>query len=1120
LAAAMLVLGLGATGPAEAAPLAAAPPAARAVPGQEGDASRTVTLVTGDRVTVAGGAGGVSVAPGPGRADMTFLSTTENGRVRVVPSDAAPLLAAGRLDARLFDVTTLIEFGYDRRDDLPLIVTGGTGAPASRARASVATVNGLTVVRDLPAVGGTAIRQTHAGAAESWRALTNGGTAGLRGELSTVWLDGLRKPSLDVSVPQIGAPAAWAAGYSGTGVSVAVLDTGVDDTHPDLAGHVAGRQNFTDGYEDDRDLSGHGTHIASTIAGSGAASGGRYQGVAPGAKLFDGKVCGVGGCADSWILAGMQWAAAEQHAKVVNMSFGGPDEPDVVDPIEQAVQTLSDQYGTLFVIAAGNSDGGIVEGGISSPGTAEAALTVGAVDGTDTLANFSRRGPLAGGVLKPDITAPGVDITAARGKDATALPGASGEPYATISGTSMATPHVVGAAAILAQRHPDWSGQQLKAALMASARPNPATRVHGQGAGRVDVARAINQSVTSTPASVSFGIQSYPHGDDPVLAKNVVYRNDGGADVTLNLALSTTGPDGSPTPAGMFTLNATSVRVPAGGTATVTLTADTRVSGPTGFLGGRLTATAGDLVVQTPLLLQSEVESYDLTLTHLDREGAVPYFFQSRLSPWGGKYEADDISGGRANSDGSVTVRVPKGRYALNSMLRSESSAGPKGRPDTMVLLAQPSLDVSKPMTIVLDARLSQPVSVTVPQPTAVVAAMAIGTHIDRSDGNSFGNTYLGDSFAGLYSARIGPDQAVEDFFMHVSAQFAQANADGTTRNSPYAYILNFPQWERMVTGFDRRVADRDLAKVEVSFARADGQAVGARSVYPSIAPKTLGAFTDMLFDLPFTRTEYYNTEAGVQFWGQFRTYSDEGVVGYNEAPAQQSYRAGQTYREVWNKGVFGPSFPASTVDDTVGISRVGDDINILMPLHTDGAGRAGFDPVTSKVILYRNGAKFAEADSHEFVTLAVPADEAQYRLEIQGERAKPAELSTSVSTAWTFRSGHVGGTTPSPLPLWGVRFAPKLDKFNTAPASQVHPVAVTMTPQAGAKLGKPGKPTIEASFDDGATWVQVQVQGNNALVRHPAGQGFVSLRAKASDSAGNSMNQTVIRAYRYGPVA
>src|SRR5581483_4591653 len=116
-------------------------------------------------------------------------------------------------------------------------------------------------------------------AAAYWNSLTGAGTGSraLRAEVGRVWLDGMRKVADDVSTPQIGAPQAWAAGYTGAGVPVGVVDTGIDGTHPDLAGKVVAAKDFTtDG--DLLDHVGHGTHVASIITGSGAASGGRYEG--------------------------------------------------------------------------------------------------------------------------------------------------------------------------------------------------------------------------------------------------------------------------------------------------------------------------------------------------------------------------------------------------------------------------------------------------------------------------------------------------------------------------------------------------------------------------------------------------------------------------------------------------------------------------------------------------------------------------------------------------------------------------------------------------------------------------------------------------------------------------
>jgi subtilisin family serine protease len=447
--------------------------------------SSVVTLVTGDRV-VFGKHGQVSVRPAAGRKRMSFATSTERGHLIVVPADALGLVGSGRVDRRLFDVTALRDAGFDdaHADELPLIAQYDGAAP-----------EGSRQVRTIPGARAGVLRAPKRTMADFWRRVAAGGVAKL-------WLDGWRQLSLDVSVPQVGAPQLWQSGYTGTGVTVAILDSGIDATHPDLVGQVAGVRDFT-GSVVVGDPVGHGTHVASTIAGTGAASNGRYRGVAPGAKLLDARVCERRGCQESAILAGMQWAA-ERGARVVNLSLGSADRPGV-DPIEEAVNRLSAEHNMLFVVSAGND--GELHLPVSSPSTADAALSVGAVDKSDRLADFSSRGPRPGdGVLKPDVTAPGVGIVAARSATGT-IGTPVGDRYTQLSGTSMAAPHVAGAASLLMHAHPDWPAARVKAALTGTAVPASGVSPLAQGAGRVDVAKAVNATVTSEPVSLGLGTQ-------------------------------------------------------------------------------------------------------------------------------------------------------------------------------------------------------------------------------------------------------------------------------------------------------------------------------------------------------------------------------------------------------------------------------------------------------------------------------------------------------------------------------------------------------------------------------------------------------------------------------------
>ncbi|MFF5203421.1 S8 family serine peptidase [Micromonospora parva] len=1110
LAAVGLVLTLALSAPAPASATATAP----ASPGGTGQTtpggptanrSSTVTLITGDRVTVTGS--GAAVRPGAGRESVQFLVRRERGRLSVTPTDALPLLRSGRVDRRLFDVTGLVEAGYDdaHRDTLPLLVTyGATGA----ARRAPAALPGTRQTRDLPVIRGAALASDKSSLGAVWETVTTG-PAGARldaaGGVERIWLDGRRRVTLDHSVPQIGAPAAWAAGFTGAGVSVAVLDTGVDATHPDLAGKVAEARNFTEA-TDARDTVGHGTHVASTIAGSGAASGGKYRGVAPDATLLDGKVCEDAGCSDSAILAGMQWAAVEKKAAVVNMSLSGWDTPEV-DPLEEAVQTLTAQTGTLFVLAAGN-DGS--DGSVGSPASADAGLAVGAVDRDDELADFSSRGPRVGDdAVKPDITAPGVDIVAARSAN-----GFIGDPvddrYVTISGTSMATPHVAGSAALLAQQHPGWRADRIKATLMAAAKPHPEQTAYQQGAGRVDVAHAITQQVTTDPVSVSFGRALWPHGDDAPITRTVTWRNDGPAAVTLELSVEGAGPGGRALPAGLFQLGANQLTVPAGGTAATTVTTDTRLGDADGYWTGRIVARSGAAVAVTPLAVNREVESYTLTVEHLNRAGertADHWTLLLGMDTFG----AWDV----VSSDGVASVRVPKGRYGLSGLV---FEPGPEDEPRGMSLLAQPEVTVERDTRIVVDARRAKPVRTTIPDRTAVPLLIDVSGNFTADDGSAYTVGLWAETFADLTSGQLGKPSPADRFVATVSSQWT--TPDPT--NSPYLYALAEAIPGRMPTGFVRDYTRRDLATVVHRFRGGYPGMQAERIVYPVLEYNVGGSALILPTAVPGQRVEHYNTK-GVTWESEvsFGTVDDEGWLNPQTVlfSVPTAYRAGRTVQEIWNQGPYGPSFPKPRWPHQ-SVTRDGDTIVVDVPIHSDAAGHPGGSLNDSEQTkLWRNGKLVGESEYAGYGEFAVPPGKADYRLVTSAKRSF-TDLSTEVESSWTFRSRHVAGDTPARLPLSVVRFAPPLRVDNSAPAGQGFVIPVRVQRQPGAPSARVEKLTVDVSYDGGKTWgraklVRTSADGWSALLRHPAGTGHVSLRATARDTAGNTVTQRIIQAYR-----
>ncbi|MFE7595941.1 S8 family serine peptidase [Streptomyces sp. NPDC057494] len=637
--------------------------------------STTVTLVTGDRVTLTDlGDGNRTVTVDRAKGATGAIRTqTANGRVTVVPDEARPYLDSGALDPRLFDVTGLVEQGIT--GELPLIVSyGGKGARTAAAP------RGAETVRALPSIGGAAVTATDPAA--FWQGFTARGTARSAAP-GKVWLDGRVKAAMAESNAQIGTPKAWEAGLTGKGVKVAVLDTGADLGHPDLAGRISETKSFIEGQEV-ADRGGHGTHVTSTVGGSGAASDGKEKGVAPGATLAVGKVLSdQGSGTESQIIAGMEWAAKDIDAKIVSMSLGSSEPSDGTDPMAQAVNTLSAETGALFVIAAGNSG---YPGSIGSPGAADSALTVGAVDSADRAAYFTSQGPRYGDqALKPDVSAPGVNILAARSQ----LVAGSGL-YTTMSGTSMATPHVAGVAALLAEKHPDWTGAQLKNALMSSSKTLDATS-YELGAGRVDVAAAIAADVTAT-GSADLGFTSWPYEESKPVTRTVTYTNSSDAPVELNLAV-----EGMP--AGVAALADTALTVPAHGSASTTVTGD-GTKAPVGQSSGRITATAGGApVAHTALGLVKEEERYTLTVHVKDRDGAPT---PAHLGIQQLTRDVDPFPAAVGES-GTLELRLKPGTYTVDTFLDVHGSHGK----DSLGLgfLTEPEIVLDRDREITLDGR-------------------------------------------------------------------------------------------------------------------------------------------------------------------------------------------------------------------------------------------------------------------------------------------------------------------------------------------------------------------------------------------------------------------------------
>ncbi|WP_326672336.1 S8 family peptidase [Streptomyces sp. NBC_01257] len=1057
-------------------------------------AEHWVTLVTGDRVAVDAKGQPVVLDRAPGRERIPVEVRRTGDHTLVVPADADRLITQGVLDQRLFDVTELGGSAYRSAAGLKLVVgydgaAKTSGSSAAGARSALRSADGAKVTRTFPRLNAEAVTAPKEGAADVWHALTAPDARAAAPGVRKVWLDAPVKAALDVSVPQIGAPDAWKAGFDGTGVKVAVLDTGVDETHPDLAGQQLAEKNFTtdptavDGH-------GHGTHVASTVAGTGAKSGGKYKGVAPGARILDGKVLSASGSGDtSWILAGMEWAVA-QGADIVSMSLGATDTPGT-DPLEEAVDRLSADGGPLFVVAAGNA-GPSANGTIGSPGSADAALTVGAVDKQDGIASFSSTGPRLGdGGIKPDVTAPGVDIAAAQAAG-THMGTPVTDGYVSASGTSMATPHVSGAAALLKQQHPDWSGQRLKQLLSSATKPGEYTS-YQQGSGRIDLTQAIVQTVVSETGSLNFGKQAWPHEDDAPVTKSVTYRNNGTEPVTFDLSLTATAPGGQAAPEGMFAVSPKQLTVPAGGTAEAAVTADTRTGGTVnGAYSARITATGGGQIVRTAAVVNRGDEAYKVTFEYIGRDGKPAQHFNGSLTG-----TSDTVVGNTFSlaEGSSTTVEVRKGTYFGTHALYPTGTGEDFTGMDWMV---QPALTVDHDMTVTIDARTAKPVDITVPDRGAEPLLARTGVELEWL--LPIARFALTNSYRDIRTAQVGPDPKEE--LLHEFMGTWKKKSDGTEYNVAYG-------GKGVPVGFERHLGSEDFATTDVRL----GSPLPGRQGNLMLTPNTgtgVGTSFAVVNPLPAAYRMYLNTDAELTWDLSSRQIDADGQLEVQQRDTGRTFTRGRSYRLDYNIGVFGPRVNGVTA----GVQRSGDAITAAFPMFADGAGHTGatvWDAEATKTALYRDGEPVGTSTAPPTgVRFTVPPGKAAYRLTTSAVPAKPAAVSTRIDAAWTFTSDTAA--SPTMLPVSTVRFTPQLGLDSTARAGRPQLVPVTVE---GAAAGNTKSLKVSASFDGGTTWHRAVVLHGTALLLTPAAGATVSLRAEVTDRQGNTLTQTVIDAYR-----
>lgn len=391
-------------------------------------------------------------------------------------------------DADLADLQRIGVLGGTRYRVLPMITLTAT-------RSQIVAISHLTAVRSI-----YGNRTLDLNSEPQVRAVTG---------VDRAWRDA------EVTRNNIGLPV------SGRNVTVAVLDTGVDGTHGDLAGRVTQNVKLADtqsasagfGYPVNSEslpntdqIYGHGSFVAGVIGGSGAQSGGKYSGVAPGVRLVG---LSAGDLSLLYVLEGFDYLltrGGDLGVRVVNCSFSANTVFDVNDPVNVATRMLTDR-GINVVFSAGNTGPGLHT--LNPYAVAPWVISVGASDTAGHLASFSSRGDFASALFRPTVVAPGVNVVSVRGSGIANVTGAEGVVagsdaqrlssselpyYTTASGTSFSAPQVAGAIALMLEANPNLTPAQVKDTLQRTATPLPPYYQHEVGAGMLNVHAAVLQA--------------------------------------------------------------------------------------------------------------------------------------------------------------------------------------------------------------------------------------------------------------------------------------------------------------------------------------------------------------------------------------------------------------------------------------------------------------------------------------------------------------------------------------------------------------------------------------------------------------------------------------------------
>lgn len=1077
-----------------------------------------ITLLTGDSVLVRVSENGTilsfSIKPAdPSKLGQGFLSLEINNSTYIIPSS----IDITKFDLEIFNINYLIEKGYGELPYIPILIEHYTDKESlinNLEKEGAEVTHSFSI---LPVLAAKIHKIKSRSMDEPFYNLR---------DVKKIWLDKKVYVDLSESMPLIGAPELWAFGLNGSSVEIAILDTGIDNTHPCLDDldddpttfdpKVIVEKSFVE-YSDTgtEDIYGHGTHVACIAAGTQQNVFSEIYGwtetvgpgVAPGANLWNIKVLDDYGWGwESWVIAGIEYAAygpdglprTGDESDIISMSLGGWP-TDGTNPDSMAVDAAVDA-GVTVVVAAGNDWDYFW---INAPGVARKAITVGASDKWDYIAYFSSRGPTIDYRLKPDLLAPGFDITSA-----------TPWGFDWKSGTSMSTPHVAGTVALLKQKGVPGglSEPEYFKNILISTSVDLGYDVYTQGGGRLDALSAATTDILVEPATSSLGVYT----EDIIDSSVIKFRNlDTTSSRTLVLDVEVLDTI-TETFVDCSSLNETILSIPPNSTASVLLTINTTL--PKSVYSGKLTAitnTGNEINAIFGFARLNEVSINVIDMNGNPSEGRIIQIIKENItsdmdysmnSAYNSIVEPFTDENGQTvcyTTDGSFIILSPTWNEDMNEGIFTISESEITG--NTEIFLDdrdthEIKFDPNKPGQILASQIIS--INYLETEPYWFSYSTSFLSYYPRSTLSRISTTKLNTTFTYAYYPL--EDLVVSDPGIIDTQEWHNLLYDEMGITGPIEFIANNYDLVEKMTEYRTAITP----KLSAHFVQ------WVRSNLHTGTPLTFG--WDMT--LPQSRVEYLSPYMEYDTWF-LKMYDIPNVeTPYWEYDHYGNWSKGEKFDESWNSHPLSTRFNAYgyILNNEVYLSIYG---NFFQDAYEHDFYNHWRWPAGHMKIFINNELlnEFDLGDSF-WVYLyewPVPSTPSEYLIVLDGWSDQ--YLSNKSHTEIKFiREEDFDDINPPNIFIQ----IPGLDLNNTHPAGEVIANIYIDDPYHSSIADG----TLEYSIDEGVTWNLAEPLIHTLLLGEPypfslgtIEDSYVSLRANMTDPDGNSISQTTIRGFYIG---